>query len=271
MSMRRERGPLAAALASVGSFLVEPVEPPAGVASTPPPAAVARPVVTVFGLAPGCGSTVVARAVATALGARDPAGAATVTSEGRAALPPLGTGAATRLARLVAEFPGADARATGRLCVVRGVDPLALADGARYLAPVVLDAGSSLGGVHAALADHLLLVTTPRLEPALARVAAECLARVGPDPRIVVNRVAGRSAGRRGLDGARGRPGRCGREPRGCGFPARGAARRSTGAARPRASRGAGTGHRVAGGGARHVIARSSTRDRQGAPCTLAP
>ena len=189
--MRRERGPLAAALASVGAFLVEPVKPPAGVASTPPPAAVARPVVTVFGLAPGCGSTVVARAVATALGARDPAGAATVTSEGRAALPPLGTGAATRLARLVAEFPGADARATGRLCVVRGVDPLALADGARYLAPVVLDAGSSLGGVHAALADHLLLVTTPRLEPALARVAAECLARVGPDPRIVVNRVAG--------------------------------------------------------------------------------
>ena len=189
--MRRERGPLAAALASVGSFLVEPVEPPAGVASTPPPAAVARPVVTVFGLAPACGSTVVARAVATALGARDPAGAATVTSEGRAALPPLGTGAATRLARLVAEFPGADARATGRLCVVRGVDPLALADGARHLAPVVLDAGSSLGGVHAALADHLLLVTTPRLEPALARVAAECLARVGPEPRIVVNRVAG--------------------------------------------------------------------------------
>ena len=198
--MRRERGPLAAALASVGSFLVEPVEPPAGVASTPPPAAVARPVVTVFGLAPGCGSTVVARAVATALGARDPAGAATVTSEGRAALPPLGTGAATRLARLVAEFPGADARATGRLCVVRGVDPLALADGARHLAPVVLDAGSSLGGVHAALPDHLLLVTTPRLEPALARVAAECLARVGPEPRIVVNRVAG-LAGLAGLAG----------------------------------------------------------------------
>ena len=55
----------------------------------------------------------------------------------------------------------------------------------------MLDAGSSLGGVHAALPDHLLLVTTPRLEPALARVAAECLARVGPEPRIVVNRVAG--------------------------------------------------------------------------------
>ena len=190
MSMRRDRGPLAAALAGVGSFLVEPAEPPAGVASTPPPAAVARPVVAVFGLAPGCGSTVVARAVGTALGARDPAGAATVACEGRASLVPLGTGAATRLARLVAEFPGADARATGRLCLVRGVDPLALADGAPHRAPGVRGAGSSRGGVYAALADHLLLVTTPRLEPALARVAAECLARVGPHPRIVVNRVA---------------------------------------------------------------------------------
>jgi hypothetical protein len=191
MSVSRERGPLAAALATVGSLLVEPAEPAARVGGMSPPATIARPVVTVFGLAPGSGATVVARALAAALGARDPAGAATVASEWRAPHVPVRTSAATRLTRLVAEFPGADARATGRLCVVRGADPLALAEGARHLAPLVLDAGSSLGGVHAALADRVVLVTTSRLEPALARVAAECLARVGPEPQIVVNRMSG--------------------------------------------------------------------------------
>ncbi|HZG48615.1 MAG TPA: hypothetical protein VEY90_03750, partial [Thermoleophilaceae bacterium] len=46
-----------------------------------------------------------------------------------------------------------------------------------------------MGGVPASLADHSLLVTTPAVEPALARVAADCLARVGPEPIIVLNRV----------------------------------------------------------------------------------
>ena len=54
----------------------------------------------------------------------------------------------------------------------------------------MIDAGSeALGGAPAALADHTVLVTTQALEPALARVGAECVARVGPAPIVVLNRA----------------------------------------------------------------------------------
>jgi hypothetical protein len=65
-----------------------------------------------------------------------------------------------------------------------------LADAARYHAPLVLDPGSTvLGGVPASLADRTLVVAGPRVEPALATVAAACLARVGPEPIVVLNRA----------------------------------------------------------------------------------
>jgi hypothetical protein len=132
----------------------------------------------------------VARALAAELASRDPAGTAAVCCEVRATGIPLATHAATRLARALEDVPGASPRAVGRLCLVAGADPLTLSDTARHFAPLVIDAGSeALGGAPAALADHTVLVTTQALEPALARVGAECVARVGPAPIVVLNRA----------------------------------------------------------------------------------
>jgi hypothetical protein len=184
----RGRGVLAAAAAAVESFLLEPAEPRTRTAASVPPEQ--RAVVCVFGLARGCGSTVVARALAAELARRDPGGAAAVCCELRAAGIPLATHAATRLARALEDVPGASPRAFGRLCMVGGADPLTLSRTARHLAPLVIDAGSAaLGGAPASVADRTVLVTTQALEPALARVGAACIARVGPEPIIVLNRA----------------------------------------------------------------------------------
>jgi hypothetical protein len=71
-----------------------------------------------------------------------------------------------------------------------GADPQRLIQTARYHAPVVIDAGSEeLGGAFATVADRVVIVTTREVEPALARVAADCVARVGPQPVVVLNRA----------------------------------------------------------------------------------
>jgi hypothetical protein len=180
-------GPLDAALAAIGAWLLEPAEParaPDLSAPLPP-----RPIVAVFGLARGCGATVVARALAAELASRDGNGVAAVHCEARAAGIPLATHAASRLARQLAEVHGADTRAVGRLCLVGGAECGAVADTARHFAPLVLDAGAaSLGGVPAALADEVVVVSGPSNERALAAVAADCLARVGHEPIVVRNR-----------------------------------------------------------------------------------
>ena len=145
-----------------------------------------------FGLARGCGATVVARALATELGLRDPSGSAAVHSSTHPGGVPLATRAAARLAHALEDVPGAGARAVGRLCLVDGADPMALAGTTRYFAPLVLDAGSaSLAGPPATVPDRTVLVALPALEPALAAVASACLARVGPDPLVVLNRADG--------------------------------------------------------------------------------
>ncbi|MEA2420570.1 MAG: hypothetical protein QOE60_2776, partial [Thermoleophilaceae bacterium] len=114
------RGPLATALAAAGAWLLEPARPAAEpVLSVPAPP---RPIVAVFGLTRGCGATVVARALAAELATRDAQGAAAVHCEARAAGIPLATHAATLLARRLADLPGAQARAVGRLCLVGGSD-----------------------------------------------------------------------------------------------------------------------------------------------------
>jgi hypothetical protein len=187
----RGRGFVASALASAGAWLVEPaesveLEPEAAVRAPPLP----RVVIAVFGLAPECGATVVARALATELASRDPSGTAAVACEARTSGIPLATQAASRLARALEDLPGAATRAVGRLCLIEGADQLALAESSRQVAPLVLDAGStSLGGVPASTADRTVLVTTPSVEPALARVAADCLARVGAESIVVLNRA----------------------------------------------------------------------------------
>ena len=185
---QRRRGMLAAAAAAVESFLFEPSGPRSQTAASIPPEE--RPVICVFGLARGCGSTVVARALAAELATRDPAGTAAVWCEDRAAGIPLATHAATRLAGALEDVPGATPRAVGRLCLVAGADPLALSRTARHFAPLVIDAGSAaLGGAPASVADRSVLVTTRAVEPALARVGAACVARVGPEPIGVLNRA----------------------------------------------------------------------------------
>ncbi len=154
--------------------------------------------IAVFGLARGCGATVVARALAAELAGREADGAAAVHCETRAAGIPLATPAAGRLARDLAEVPGTDTRAVGRLCLVATAAQAALVDTARHLAPLVLDAGSTaLGGAPAALADRVVLVATPAVEPALASVAAECLIRLGHAPLIALNRAASPGLGER--------------------------------------------------------------------------
>jgi hypothetical protein len=186
---RARRGPLAA----VGAWLVDPAE--ASPAEAPARLG-RRPVVAVFGLAPRCGATVVARALAVALAARDASGVAVVSSTGPMARMPMASRPATRLAGVLADVPGASTRAAGRLCLVAGAHVVALADTASHHAPLVLDAGAAaVGGIAASVADHVVLVAAPQMEPALARVVAAGLARVGPEPLVVLNRATTVDAG----------------------------------------------------------------------------
>ena len=196
---QRPRGLVATALARAEAWLLEPAAPTPKSRVEP---CAPRPVVAVFGLASECGATVVTRALAAELAVRD-GGTAAVASGGSQSAIPLASPAATRLARTLGRLPGARARPVGRLCLVDGADELTLADAVRDASPLVFDAGhASVGGVPAALADHTVLVAGPRVEPALASVAAGCLARVGPEPVVVVNRAIGdeRWAGRAALE-----------------------------------------------------------------------
>jgi hypothetical protein len=179
---------LTGAVGAAGAWLIEPAAPAAEPVRVAP--ARPRPVIAVFGLARGCGVTVTARALAVELARRDPNGAAAVHCDARAAGIPLATPAAGRLARALAQLPGIDTRAVGRLCLVGGGEPAAVSQATRELAPLVLDAGSAvLGGALAAVADRVLLVARPSIEPSLGCVGADCLARLGHAPLLVLNRA----------------------------------------------------------------------------------
>ncbi len=183
----RRRSGLAGVAAAVGGWLVEPAPPAPG--SVTEPGVGARPVVAVFGLAHGCGASVVARALAAELATRDAAGTAAVSCTAALAGVPLASRPAVELARVLADVPGATTRAVGRLCLVGGAEPLALSDTARHHAPLVLDAGSAaVGGAWAAVADRVVLVATPHVEPALAAVLEESMDMVGVRPLVVLNR-----------------------------------------------------------------------------------
>ncbi len=180
--------------------------------------------VAVVGLAPRCGTTTVARALGAELAARDPCGACAVSAGAGAAVMPLGAPAAGRLARTLAPVAGGATRACGRLCLVQCADRAALAGAVLYLAPLVLDLDDPQDAPAAAsLADRVLLVAGPGTEPALAAVVAQSLARVGPEPVVVVNRVQEGEqtpwSGRRAAECPESRIGAqlalAGREPRG--------------------------------------------------------
>lgn len=182
---------LAAALARAEAFLLEPAQPFEPSRAPAPPITVERPLVAVAGVIPGCGATTVARALAAELALRDPARSAVVSgADGRGSLP-IGTPAAGRLARLVTSRAGVEARASGRICLASRVEPARVDVALRGLAPVVLDAeGADAAGAAASVADRVVLVATPAVEPALAAVLAASLARVGPQPIVVLNRAA---------------------------------------------------------------------------------
>jgi hypothetical protein len=176
-----QRGIVAAALARAESWLLEPA----------PPAAVdllaestRHQVVAVVGRARRCGATTVARALAAELAARSSGAAIVAGAVGGPALP-LGTPAAGRLARAFE-----NARACGRLCLLATTDWERAAEAARERAPLVLDVRhGEPPGAAAAVADRVVLLGSPRVEPALAAVVAASLARTGPEPVVAVNRA----------------------------------------------------------------------------------
>ena len=154
----------------------------------PPPGT--RLVVAVAGAGPGCGTTTVARGLACALAARDVAGSAVVAGPVGRSVPPIALPAATRLARSAERVGGGRARAAGRVCLIEHADPVALAVGLRHTAPLVLDVSlAAEAAAIASLADCVVLVATPKVEPALASVVASSLARSGPQPLLVLNRA----------------------------------------------------------------------------------
>ena len=183
------RAMVASALSAAAEWLVEPADP-AGASKPAEASLVERPVVAVVGLAPRCGTTTVARALGAELAARDPAGACAVTGRMGGGSVPLGLPAAGRLTRTLEPVAGGRTKACGRLCLVDCADRAALAGALLYLAPLVLDVAEPCEAAQAvALADVVLLVGLPPLEPALAAVVAESLARVGPEPQILLNRA----------------------------------------------------------------------------------
>lgn len=188
------------ALARAGAWLVEP--PPV---SEPPPVdfvptdwsfgspapktpdrstgSVARPVVAVVGLAPGCGATTLARALAATLARRDHTGVAIVAGPIPAQGSSLAVRPASRLAARLAST-GSLARATGRLCLTSAEPSTDLA----RLAPLVLDIPH--GAAPSLLPNIWILATPGAAEPALAELAARALKRGGRDPITVVTRPA---------------------------------------------------------------------------------
>lgn len=183
-------------LTAIAGLFVEPIDNAPAEALAGDPAGV-RVVVAVIGLSSRCGATTVARALGAELALRDDGGSCVVTAESVAAGGiPLGTPAAVRLARAMARAVPERTRPVGRLCLTTcgaGAQP-SIVDAGRDAAPVVLDVFDlSQASVAASLADAVVLVAGPDTEPALAAVASESLARVGPDPIVALNRLRGDS------------------------------------------------------------------------------
>jgi hypothetical protein len=181
---RRSGGFFAIAVSRAERWLLEP-PPPRPHAAEPAPDV--RPVVAVVGLGPGCGATTIARALAVELARRDRSGAAIASARVRGPAPALATAAARRLAR---GLPREVATAAGRLCLLDPDDPAVRELAHSRPAPLVLDVehGTPPQGP-VALADHVVLVAGVEVEPSLADVVAESLARDGVPPPIVVNRA----------------------------------------------------------------------------------
>jgi hypothetical protein len=172
------------------TLLLEEAARSADEASRAAPAAPpARPVVAVLALAPRCGATTLALWLAAALASRDPDGVGIVSTPAPRGAAALRTPAAVRTARALAVRGLEPVRTTGRLCLLEAShSPLSIA--ATYLGPLVIDVGhGATADAALSVADHVLLVASPAVEPALAEVVAQRVAGDGPDPIVVLNRA----------------------------------------------------------------------------------
>jgi hypothetical protein len=181
----RRGGLLAVVATRAERWLLEPAQPrPRAVEPAPD----VRPVVAVIGLGARCGATTLARALAIELAQRDRSGAALVSADSRGTAPALATAAARRRARAL---PREVAAAAGRLCLLDPDDPAVRELAHSRPAPFVLDVehGRPPQGP-VALADAVVLVAGPAVEPSLADVVAASLTRDvdGAPPPIVLNR-----------------------------------------------------------------------------------
>ena len=177
-------------LRRAGEWLVEPDTEASptriGALAVVPPQS--YPLVGVVGLARRCGATTVARALAAELASRH-GGAAVVASPGRPAVVALGSSApAARLAEALEQLD--ERRAAGRLCLAACADAGVLAAATREVAPAVMEVEPGSAARDAArVLDRIVLVASPKLEPALAAAVAETVAAVAKPPAIVVNRA----------------------------------------------------------------------------------
>ena len=182
-----QRGWLSALVAQVSEFVLEPVE---AVVDAEPAELEPYPVIAIVSAGRKSGASTVARLLAAEFATRmdGTAVVATTTSPRRAAPP---SRAAIRLATALGG--AVDARPLGRLCVAAdasaGAAPVtfeAVANAARYLAPVVLDLpADGSGPAAAAAADRVAVVGSASAEPALLGAVALL---VGGEPLVVVNR-----------------------------------------------------------------------------------
>ncbi len=179
-------------LRRAGEWLVEPdptaTPSPAGTGTLTSDRSRSYPLVGVVGLGRRCGTTTIARALAAEL-ARRQGGAAVVASPARPAVVPLGSSASAAL--LAETLPQLDERrAAGRLCLAACADAGMLAATTRQVAPAVMEVEPGSAAVDAApVLDRILLVASPRLEPALAAAVAETIAVVAEQPVVAVNRA----------------------------------------------------------------------------------
>jgi hypothetical protein len=181
---RRGGSLLAAVAARAEAWLLEPAHPRPRPAEPEP---LARAVIAVVGLGRRCGTTTIARALAIELARRDRSGAAIVSASVRGSAPALATAAARRLSRAL---PPESAAAAGRLCLLDPDEPALRELATSRPAPLVLDVahGTPPEGP-CALADAVVLVAAPSVEPALADVVATSLSRDGRMPAILLNRA----------------------------------------------------------------------------------
>jgi hypothetical protein len=181
---RARRNLLAAVATRAERWLLEPPAPRPRAADPEPGM---RPVIAVIALGSRCGTTTIARALAIELAGRDRSGAAIVSADVRPPAAPLATAAARRLSRAL---PDDTATPAGRLCLLDADAPALRELAISRPAPLILDVSHGRPPESAcALADAIVLVASPSVEPALADAVAASLTRSAVGPPVVLNRA----------------------------------------------------------------------------------